>query len=115
MKENYYQILNISRTASLEEIKKAYRRLSKKYHPDSNPGKDAQEQFQRIAEAYAILQDPKKKSIYDRELEKQEKAVFSKPSEKYKKPDSFFTKGEQAVNLHKTEKQFEKFFGFSPK
>lgn len=63
---NYYQILGVSRDASVEEIKKVYRRLARQYHPDLNPGdKEAEEKFKDIGEAYNILSDPEKRSQYD--------------------------------------------------
>ncbi len=64
---NYYDILGVSRTASMDEIKKAYRRLARKYHPDVNPGdKVAEERFKDIGEAYEVLSDPTKRQQYDR-------------------------------------------------
>lgn len=63
---NYYQILGVSRDASLDEIKKVYRRLARQYHPDLNPGdKEAEEKFKDIGEAYHILSDIEKRSQYD--------------------------------------------------
>ena len=66
-KRDYYEILEITRTASDGEIKSAYRKLALKYHPDRNPGdKAAEDRFKEAAEAYAILCDPEKRSMYDR-------------------------------------------------
>lgn len=65
--EDYYEVLGVSRTASSEEIKKCYRQLAMKYHPDRNPGdKDCEERFKKAAEAYSILGDPQKRETYDR-------------------------------------------------
>jgi molecular chaperone DnaJ len=64
--KDYYKILGISESASPEEIKRAYRELAKKYHPDRNPGdKSAEEKFKEIAEAYGVLSDPQKRAQYD--------------------------------------------------
>jgi len=65
-KKDFYHVLGIERNASQEEIKKAYRKLALKYHPDRNPGnKDAEEQFKEAAEAYEVLSDPSKRQRYD--------------------------------------------------
>ncbi len=64
--KDYYTILGIPRDATQEEIKRAYRRLALKYHPDRNPGnKEAEEKFKEISEAYEVLSDPEKRAIYD--------------------------------------------------
>src|SRR5215207_8760569 len=66
-KQDYYEILGIKRDAKPEEIKKAYRRLARKYHPDVNPGdKAAEERFKLMSEAHDVLSDPKKRAVYDR-------------------------------------------------
>ncbi|UCF37077.1 MAG: J domain-containing protein [Acidobacteriota bacterium] len=63
---DYYETLGVSRSASQEEIRKVYRKLARKYHPDVNPGdKAAEEKFKDIQEAYAVLSDPEKRSRYD--------------------------------------------------
>lgn len=65
-KKDFYALLNVSRTASPEDLKKAYRKLAMKYHPDKNPGdKKAEETFKQISEAYEVLSDPKKRDMYD--------------------------------------------------
>lgn len=66
MSEDYYKILGVSKSAGVEDIKKAYRKLAFKYHPDRNPGnKSAEEKFKQISEAYAVLSDPEKRQQYD--------------------------------------------------
>lgn len=67
MFKDYYKILCVDFSASTDEIKKAYRQLSLKWHPDRNPGCDVKEMMQGINEAYAILKDPIKKARYDAE------------------------------------------------
>lgn len=65
-KRDYYEILGVPRNATAEEIKKSYRKMALKYHPDKNPGnKEAEESFKEAAEAYSVLIDTEKKSIYD--------------------------------------------------
>jgi len=65
-KRDYYEVLGISRDASEEDIKKSYRRLAMKYHPDRHPGdKGAEDRFKEASEAYEVLRDPEKRGIYD--------------------------------------------------
>src|SRR5258706_14926641 len=65
-KKDYYEILGVKKSASAEEIRKAFRKLARKYHPDVNPGdKSAEEKFKTLSEANDVLSDPKKRKIYD--------------------------------------------------
>src|SRR6202790_2930834 len=65
-KKDYYEILGVKKSASAEEIRKAFRKLARKYHPDVNPGdKSAEEKFKSLSEANDVLSDPKKRKIYD--------------------------------------------------
>src|SRR6266704_5294611 len=65
-KKDYYEILGVKKNASAEEIRKAFRKLARKYHPDINPGdKAAEEKFKALSEANDVLSDPKKRKIYD--------------------------------------------------
>src|SRR5205807_9867611 len=65
-KKDYYEILGVKKSASAEEIRKAFRKLARKYHPDVNRGdKSAEEKFKALSEANDVLSDPKKRKIYD--------------------------------------------------
>ncbi len=101
MKElpDYYEILGVSCKASQEEIKRAYRQLAFKYHPDRNPGNpEAEEQFKKITEAYAILIDPEKRTNYDRM--RNSKSYFY---DYYSQEEIFrsFFKSQEAMNFFK--------------
>src|SRR5450756_917105 len=65
-KKNFYDLLGVKKSASSEDIRKAFRKLARKYHPDVNPGdKTAEEKFKVMSEANDVLSDPKKRKIYD--------------------------------------------------
>lgn len=109
--EDYYKLLEVSRTATQAEIKKAYRRLAKKYHPDANPGNEKTAQmFTQISSAYAALSDETKKSVYDQQL-----AGGSSPDD-YKRTSR--TQSNRAYKMSMEElfkgnnRIFENFFGF---
>ena len=71
MGKDYYQILGVSRSATDDELKKAYRKMALKFHPDKNKAPDAEDKFKEAAEAYEVLSDAKKRNIYDQEEEGQ--------------------------------------------
>ncbi|WP_456447600.1 DnaJ C-terminal domain-containing protein [Thiolapillus sp.] len=63
--EDYYKVMGVSRDATQDEIKRAYRKLARKYHPDVSKEKDAEEKFKQLGEAYEVLKDPEKRAAYD--------------------------------------------------
>lgn len=65
MGKDYYKTLGIPKGSNEEEIKKAYRRMALRFHPDKNKDANAEEKFKEIAEAYEVLSDPKKRAVYD--------------------------------------------------
>ena len=64
--QDYYQILGVPREADGADIKKAYRKLARKYHPDVNKNADAEDRFKQVSEAYEVLKDPARRQAYDR-------------------------------------------------
>src|SRR2546429_8644258 len=67
-KQDFYELLGVSRDAKADEIRKSYRRLARKYHPDLNPGdKAAEDRFKKLQEAYDVLSDAKKRQMYDQQ------------------------------------------------
>jgi DnaJ-class molecular chaperone len=113
--KDYYKILNISMEATNDEIKKAFRSLAKKYHPDRNPNdKDALRKFQEINEAYEVLSKEASKKKYDDEKskfkEKNNEEANSKNNKYSSNNKKYQNKGESIENLNK---YFESFFGFN--
>ena len=101
-KQDYYEILGIKRDAKPEEIKKAYRRLARKYHPDVNPGdKAAEERFKQMSEAHDVLSDPKKRSVYDRErnttIPTRKSEIFSTASDNQTSVEVHVLQGERPM------------------
>lgn len=103
--ENYYTILGVSSAATSDELRRAYRILARRYHPDMNPdtnsGERSAERFKKIAEAYSVLQDPAKRRAHDADLERysaeQFTSSFDKAHKAYRKQQSFedaFTRAE---------------------
>lgn len=76
MGKDYYKILGIPSGANEDEIKKAYRKMALKYHPDKNKEPNAEEKFKEIAEAYDVLSDPKKRGLYDQYGEEGKRAAL---------------------------------------
>ena len=64
-KRDYYEVLELERTATEADIKKAYRKLARKYHPDVSKEKDAEARFKELGEAYEVLKNPEKRAAYD--------------------------------------------------
>ena len=91
MGKDYYKILGVQRNASSDEIKKAYRKMALKYHPDKNKDKNAEEMFKDIAEAYEVLSDKEKREIYDRYGEQGLKGQFADApnTEGFSRPNGF--------------------------
>lgn len=111
---DYYKVLGVPKDATKDEIKKAYRKTAKKYHPDSNPGDEAAEKkFREAAKAYDILGDEEKRKEYDRlsaSGQAGDNASNKKPAGKRQGRNPMAGFGYQDISGN-----FEEFFGFRPK
>ncbi|XP_052179113.1 uncharacterized protein LOC127792597 [Diospyros lotus] len=116
---DYYKILQVDRYAKDEDLKKAYRKLAMKWHPDKNPNnkKDAEAKFKQISEAYEVLSDPQKRAVYDQYGEEGLKGQVPPPGSAGPGGASFFSTGEGPTsfrfNPRNADDIFAEFFGSS--
>ncbi|HEC82465.1 MAG TPA: hypothetical protein ENI53_01085 [Thermoplasmatales archaeon] len=113
MKKDYYEILGVSRDSTKDEIKRAYRNLALKYHPDRNNDKESEEKFKEIAEAYAVLFDEEKRKLYDMQGHSGIEKNYSY-EEIFK--ETYFSDLFHDINSEESfEDLFRSFFGFNEK
>lgn len=117
---DYYEVLNVNRVATDEDLKKAYRKLAMKWHPDKNPNnkKEAEAKFKQISEAYDVLSDPQKKAVYDQYGEEGLKGGVPPPGAGGAGPGAtFFSTGDGPTSFRFSSRSpddiFAEFFGFS--
>ncbi|HOL56605.1 MAG TPA: DnaJ domain-containing protein [Spirochaetota bacterium] len=111
--ENYYEILNIKKDATLEEIKKSYKDLVKKYHPDLNKDENSEMMFKNILKAYTILTDSDLRKEYDESFESSSKKIskfIQKKSQIFKKINIFFKNIYETINKKVYINEIEQFF-----
>ncbi len=122
--KNYYKILNVSNTATGNEIKKSYRKLAKKYHPDQNVGDESvAEKFAEVSEAYEVLSNEEERKKYDDRLagNRHSQNPFgrnsssSSGSQNGANVNKDFTMSEDMFNSMGSGRGFEEYFGFNPK
>lgn len=110
-KEDLYGILGLSEKATENEIKQAYRKLAKRFHPDSHPGdKECERRFQEISEAYSILSDSEKRRKYDSQKQEEPKEQAANTGKKQQTGNTQYSN----VDFENVYKSFEQFFGFNP-
>lgn len=116
VEDNYYQLLEIERTATEEEIKKAYKRMAFKYHPDHNRNKESEEKMKQLNKGYAVLYDPTKRKDYDKELEKNLFDIHFNPKvvshRDYLKGLSYYNKIHDIYNKIPNDYDFKRFKTF---
>ncbi len=112
VRPDYYSILDVKENATENEIKKSYRKIAKRYHPDANPGDhEAEQKFKEVSEAYAVLGDVEKRKIYDNERSNAHRAETGQSRPEGKKRTSRKVPGFDFNNMSSN---FEQFFGFRP-
>ena len=109
--EDYYEILGVPRNATKEEIKRAYRRLALKYHPDRNKSPEAEEMFKKISEAYAVLSDDEKRRIYDMYGKAGLQGQYARTEDIFRDSRSIFEEIFKDLGFGDFESIFERFFG----
>ena len=103
--KDYYKVMGVARDASADDIKRAYRRLARKYHPDVSKEKNAEERFKDIGEAYEVLRDPEKRAAYDA-------LGTRKPGEEFRPPPDWqFDRGDSGPDVGAHSDFFEHLFG----
>lgn len=111
--KTYYEILGLRQTATKDEIKKSYRTLAMKYHPDVNSGDvDSEKKFREINEAYETLKDDKKRAEYDNKLSQSQ---FSEKEKSNSKQSNKQTVYDKPFDIRDVSDTFENFFGFNAK
>lgn len=102
--DNYYKILGLNSSASADEIRRAYRVLARRYHPDLNASAGAGARFKKISEAHNVLRDPKKRRAYDLELEQRERRTASDRLKAYEKAERIFRARREEAKVASSEK-----------
>ena len=109
--KDYYKIMGVSRDASQDDIKKAYRRLARRYHPDVSKEADAEERFKDLGEAYAVLKDPEKRSAYDGLGENWQAGQEFRPPPQWDRASHFDSRGFESAGAGAFSDFFESLFG----